>query len=195
MLFLASFCRHARHFQAQSRIRLSPLLYSRGNDTVLRIMSTISIFAIAFGIGVIDGLRSMTAPAVVTWAIYWRWFSVRHTALSFLDSNVAMYVFTALAIGELVADKLPKTPNRTAPIGLIARIIFGGLSGAAICVGAKESLVIGAILGAIGGVAGAFAGYQVRTRLVKALKVPDFVIALLEDAVAIGGGFFLASRL
>jgi uncharacterized membrane protein len=49
-------------------------------------------------------------------------------------------------------------------------------------------------LGAVGGVAGAYAGYEVRTRLVKALGVPDFVIAVLEDAVAIGGGLFLLSR-
>jgi len=57
-----------------------------------------------------------------------------------------------------------------------------------------QSLPAGGILGAIGGVAGAFAGYQVRTGLVRALRVPDFVIACLEDAVAIGGGLFLVSR-
>jgi uncharacterized membrane protein len=55
-------------------------------------------------------------------------------------------------------------------------------------------MVLGAVLGAVGGVAGAFAGYQARTRLVKALKVPDFVIALLGDAVAIGGGLLIVSR-
>jgi uncharacterized membrane protein len=43
-------------------------------------------------------------------------------------------------------------------------------------------------------VAGAFGGYEARTRLVRALKVPDWVIACLEDAVAIGAGLFIASR-
>jgi uncharacterized membrane protein len=57
-----------------------------------------------------------------------------------------------------------------------------------------QPLAIGAVLGAVGGIAGAFAGYEVRTRLVKALGVPDFVIAVLEDAVAIGGGLFMLSR-
>lgn len=57
-----------------------------------------------------------------------------------------------------------------------------------------QSIVLGAVLGVVGGVAGAFAGYDARTRLVKALKVPDLVIALLEDAVAIGGGLFIVSR-
>jgi len=41
---------------------------------------------------------------------------------------------------------------------------------------------VGAVLGAVGGVAGAFAGYEARTRLVKALKVPDLVIAPLHDS-------------
>jgi len=54
--------------------------------------------------------------------------------------------------------------------------------------------VLGPILGTAGAVAGAFGGYQVRTRLVKALKVPDFVIAILEDAVAICAALFLVSR-
>ena len=49
-------------------------------------------------------------------------------------------------------------------------------------------MAAGGILGAIGGVVGAFGGYQARTRLVRALRVPDFVIACLEDAVAIGVG-------
>jgi uncharacterized membrane protein len=55
-------------------------------------------------------------------------------------------------------------------------------------------MVTGGILGALGSIAGAVGGYQVRTRLVRALKVPDFIIACLEDAVAIGGGLFIASR-
>jgi hypothetical protein len=42
---------------------------------------------------------------------------------------------------------------------------------------------------------GAFGGYEVRKRLVRALKAPDFVIALLEDAVAIGGGLLIVAVL
>lgn len=43
--------------------------------------------------------------------------------------------------------------------------------------------------------AGTLGGYQARTRSVAALKVPDFVIALIEDAIAVGGAFFLVSLL
>jgi len=89
---------------------------------------------------------------------------------------------------------LPSTPSRTAPPGLIARILTGGLSAAVVAAAGGRDARIGAALGALGGVAGAFGGYQLRTGLVRALRVPDFVIAILEDIVAIGGGLFLVSR-
>ncbi len=94
----------------------------------------------------------------------------------------------------MIADKLPSTPSRTKPPGLIARIVLGGLSGAGVAVSGAQSIMLGAVLGVAGGIAGAFAGYEGRTRLVKALEVPDLVIALLEDAVAIAGGLLVVSR-
>ncbi len=111
-----------------------------------------------------------------------------------MSSVAAVAIFTVLACGELVADQLPSTPSRTKPPGLIVRFLLGGLSGAAVAISGGQSLALGAVLGAVGGIAGAFAGYEARTRSVKALKVPDLVIAVVEDAVAIGGGLFLVSR-
>lgn len=157
-------------------------------------MNTSTVLAIAFLIGVVAGLRSMTAPAVVSWAALWKWLDLQQSQLAFLGSTVAVCILTAGAVVELIVDKLPKTPRRTEALGLIARLVMGGLSGAAICAGAAQSVVLGAVLGAIGGLAGGFAGYKARTALVRALKLPDLVVALLEDAVAIAGGFFLVSR-
>ena len=97
-------------------------------------------------------------------------------------------------MGELVADQLPSTPSRTKPPGLIARIVLGGLAGASVAAAGLQAIALGAFLGAAGGIGGAFGGYQARTRLVRALKVPDFVIACLEDAVAIAGGLLIVSR-
>jgi uncharacterized membrane protein len=158
-------------------------------------MHSSQVLLFAFLIGVVAGLRSLTAPAVTCWAAHLHWLKIDHTPLSFMASPVAVGTFTLLACAELVADQLPSTPARTQPPGLIARLLTGGLSGAAVAISAGQSLALGGVLGAIGGIAGAFAGYQVRTRLVKALKVPDFVIAVLEDAVAIGGGLLLLWRL
>jgi uncharacterized membrane protein len=157
-------------------------------------MTPSQVLLLALLIGVVSGLRSLTAPAVVAWGAHRNWLNLHSTALSFMASTAAVVIFTLLALVELVADKLPSTPSRTKPVGLIARIVLGGLSGAGVAVSGAQSIVLGAVLGAVGGVAGAFAGYQVRTRLVKALEVPDLVVALLEDAVAIGGGLFIVSR-
>jgi uncharacterized membrane protein len=149
---------------------------------------------LAFGIGIIAGLRSLTAPAVVAWAAQRGWLNLHGTSLGFMGSTVAIAIFTILAIVELVTDQLPSTPPRTKALGLIARILLGGLSGTAIALAGGQSAAIGAFLGAAGGVAGAFAGYQVRTGLVRALNVPDFVIAVLEDLVAVAGGLFFVTR-
>ena len=157
-------------------------------------MSPSEAFFLAFLIGIIAGLRSLTAPAVVAWAAHKNWLPLQRTPLAFLGSTTALVIFIVLAIGELIADQLPSTPSRTKPPGLIARIVLGGLCGSAIAAAGGQSIVAGSLLGAIGGVAGAFGGYQVRTRLVRALRVPDFVIACLEDALAIGGGLCIVSR-
>jgi uncharacterized membrane protein len=152
------------------------------------------VLFLAFGIGIIAGLRSLTAPAVVAWGARRGWLDLHHTALSFLASGVAVAIFTILALIEFVADQLPSTPARTKPVGLVARILLGGLSGAAVALAGAQPAALGAILGATGGVVGAFAGYQARTRLVRALKVPDIVIAVVEDLVAIAGALLIVTR-
>lgn len=134
------------------------------------------------------------APTVVSWAAYWKWLDLHDSRLAFLASPIAAYILAAFAIVELVMDKLPKTPSRKSLLPLIARIVLGGFSGAALCTAASQSPFLGAVLGGLGAVTGTFAGYEVRTRLVRILKVPDFVVAVLEDAVAIGGGFLIVSR-
>ena len=152
-----------------------------------------SIYVLAFLIGVIAGLRALTAPAVVSWAARLGWLHVENTWLAFLGFAATPYIISVLAIGELIADKLPKTPSRKAPPGFIARIVTGGLSGAAL--GASGgSWIVGLIAGVIGAIAGTFGGYGFRTRLVKATGGKDLPIALLEDLIAIGGAFLIVSR-
>ncbi|MGA2810828.1 MAG: DUF4126 family protein [Candidatus Acidiferrum sp.] len=157
-------------------------------------MSPLLVLLLVFAIGVVCGLRSLTGPAVVAWAAHSGWLALHGTPLAFLASLPAVIIFTLLALGELVADKLPKTPSRTAPLGLGARLVLGGLCGAALALAGNQGLAAGAVLGALGGVLGALAGYQVRTRLVRVLHVPDFVVALAEDLVAIGCALLISSR-
>jgi len=148
---------------------------------------------LAFLIGFFAGLRSLTAPAATAWAAYLGWLRLERP-LALIGSLASVVIFTALAIVELVADKLPQTPSRTAPPGLIARLVTGGLAGACVAAGGGQGAVVGAVLGAAGAIAGCFGGYQARTRLVKALGVRDIYIALLEDLVAIVGSILVVSQ-
>jgi uncharacterized membrane protein len=111
-----------------------------------------------------------------------------------MGSTTAVVIFSLLAVFELVADVLPQTPKRTAPVPLVARILMGGLCGACICAASNQPLIVGAILGAVGGIIGAFAGYGIRRKLVTALNIKDIFIALLEDLITIGFACFLVSR-
>jgi uncharacterized membrane protein len=150
-------------------------------------------YLLAFLIGVIAGLRSMTAPAAVSWAARLGWLHVENTWLAFLGFAATPYLISVLAIGELIGDKLPNTPSRKSPVGFIGRILTGGLSGAAI--GATgASWTAGLIAGVIGAIAGTLGGYEFRVRLVKATGGRDLPIALLEDAIAIGGALLIVSR-
>ena len=149
------------------------------------------LFALALGVGFSSGLRTFTAPAVVCWAAHLGRINLHGSSLAFLGSTAALVVFTVLALSEYVFDLLPKAPNRTDPGSLIARIVSGGLCGASLYVSAGQAWAVGAFLGAIGAVIGAFAGFHARKKLVEALKVKDAMIAIPEDLVAIALAYLL----
>jgi uncharacterized membrane protein len=151
-------------------------------------------YLVAIGIGFVAGLRSLTAPAAVSWAAFLGWLNLQGSPLAFMGSGVAVAIFSLLAALEYVADLLPRTPNRTKPGPLIARIITGGLSGGCLAVSAGESLSMAVVLGGLGAVIGAFAGYEARRRLVSGLKVKDILVAIPEDLVAIVFAYLVVSQ-
>lgn len=152
-----------------------------------------STYVLAFLIGVIAGLRSMTAPAAVSWAARLGWLHLENTVLVSLGYAATPYILSVMAVGELINDKLPKTPSRKAPVPFIGRIVVGALCGAAL--GATSVGLIGGLLaGVLGAVAGTLGGYEFRARLVRAIGGKDLPIALLEDAIAIGGAVLIVSR-
>jgi len=147
----------------------------------------------AFLIGLFAGLRSLTPPAAVAWATHLGWFTLGRR-LSLVGSIPAVIILSLLAVGEFIVDKLPNAPNRTAPLGLIARIVTGGFTGACVSVGGGKSPLVGAGLGVLGGIVGCFGGFHARAWLVRSLRQPDFNIAMVEDLIAIGGSLFIVSR-
>ena len=148
----------------------------------------------AFGIGIVAGLRSMTALAAVSWAAHLHRLDLRDSRLALLGSAAAAYMTSALALGELIADKLPFVPNRTSPLPITFRMLSGAVCGAALCVSVNRLILAGTLLGGLGAVNGAFGGFHVRRLLVKHLKVPDMKVALAEDAFAIVAALFIVSR-
>jgi uncharacterized membrane protein len=142
----------------------------------------------AFLIGVVAGLRAMTPLAAVSWAARHGRPRLANPPLAFLGSTATPYITTLLAIGELVNDKLPKTPSRKAPPAFLTRIAVGAFCGAALARPAGQA-VIGGVAGAAGAVAGTLGGYEFRRCLVKASGGKDLPIALLEDAIAVTAAF------
>ncbi|HEX8816040.1 MAG TPA: DUF4126 family protein [Terriglobales bacterium] len=147
-----------------------------------------------FLLGAVDGLRSLTAPALVCWAAHFGWLHFAGSRLAFIDHPGTLVIFTLLAIVELVLDKLPNTPSRTAPVGLIARIVLGAASCIAVAFATGMPAVLAGVIGAAGAIAGAFGGYNIRHELVVKLRLPDTVVALAEDLTAITGGLLIVSR-
>src|SRR5262249_46494 len=124
---------------------------------------------------------------------YLGWIHLENTPLAFLGATITPYLFTVAAIGELINDKLPKTPSRKAPPAFIARIVMGSLSGAALGAPA-DNLIGGPIAGLVGAIGGTMGGYNFRVGLVNATGGKDLPIALLEDAIAVFGAILIVSR-
>src|SRR5215468_5162639 len=102
-----------------------------------------SVFVFALGIGFAAGLRSLTPPAVVAWAAHFGWLNLSQSPFAFMGSIVSVVIFSLLAVGELIADLLPQTGKRTAPVPLLARILMGGLCGACLSAASNQSLIVG----------------------------------------------------
>ncbi len=152
-----------------------------------------SVYLLALLIGIVAGLRAMTAPALVSWAAYLGWINLNGTWLAFLGNAWTHWILTLLALGELVTDQLPSTPSRRVPVQFGTRILTGGLSGAAIGAG-SGALVGGLLAGIAGAVIGTLGGSAFRARLAAAFG-SDRPAAIIEDLVAIGGALLIGVSL
>ncbi|HKG38467.1 MAG TPA: hypothetical protein VKB25_05710 [Conexibacter sp.] len=92
----------------------------------------------------------------------------------------ARFVPLAAAAGELVIDKLPQTPSRTSPPGLAGRL--GSSAGAGwLIAGAPGAAAASAAAGL-----SAFVGERTRAAIGRRTGLPDPLIAVVEDLLAIG---------
>lgn len=132
-------------------------------------------------LGLATGLRSLTPMAVLCWFAYLGYLPVDGTWASWTARVTSVAIFTALAVGEYVADKLPQTPNRITPGPLLARLVLGGLVGSIAATAMNGPGLEGVLLGVIGAALGAFAGFMIRRDIVEALGWLDWPVALAED--------------
>jgi uncharacterized membrane protein len=140
----------------------------------------------ALVLGVVAGLRAMTAPAAVSWGAWLGWVDLSPTWAAFLGSGWAVLLLSVLALVELVTDQLPTTPSRKVPMQFGARIVTGGFSGAALAA-LSGNWIAGLAAGVIGAVIGTLGGAALRGRMAAAFG-SDRPAALTEDALAIGLG-------
>ena len=141
----------------------------------------------AFVLGGVSGMRAALGPALVSHALSQQRPSDLGR-LNFMRSPKATAVLKVAAAGELVGDKLPMTPARTEPGPLAGRAMSGALCGAALNRSARQSTLLGAVVGALGAVAGAYAFYYLRRELTHKQGLPDVWVALAEDALALRAG-------
>lgn len=151
------------------------------------------VYFLALLIGIIAGLRAMTAPAAIAFAAHSGLLNLSGTWLAFLGYRWTPWIFLVLAIGELVTDQLPTTPSRKVPVQFGTRILMGAMTGGAIGV-AAGSLWVGAIVGAIGAIIGTLGGAAARGKMAAAFG-KDRPAALIEDTIAIAGAVLIVLAL
>jgi len=149
-----------------------------------------TMLALIIMLGLANGLRTLTPIAVLSWFAYTGRLQVEGTWAFWTANLASAIVFTLLALGEYVGDKLPQTPNRTAILPLAARIVFGGLVGATVTTSLHQAPLAGILLGSLSAIAGAFCGFHARRFLTTNGKLPDLPIALAEDAVTLALSLF-----
>lgn len=150
------------------------------------------IYAQIAGMGAISGLRSTVAPALVS-----HYLTEDHLerpvnqVLGPINSPTVATLLKALAAGELIADKLPFIPPRTALPSLLVRTASGAFVGAILSIAHNDHPAIGAAIGGASAALATYAGYFLRTRLTSTLPVPDALAGALEDTLVVGGGNLL----
>lgn len=136
----------------------------------------------SFLIGLPGGSRALTPLTVVSDAARRDALPADNGAPRWLASPFATAALALLAAGELFGDKMPSAPDRTVPAGLLARIVSGGISGAALA--PRRNARLGAVLGASAAVAAAFGAFALRRRSIE--RFGQTPTGLVEDALTLG---------
>lgn len=139
----------------------------------------------ALSLGIVAGLRSMMPFALLAWSKE-QAKAPSEDAVSDNPSKLALLT-SVTALGELIGDKLPTTPSRLETGPFVGRLAIGAIAGALLSQRYDQPILSGAVRGAVGAGLGTIAGYSVR-QLLSHTVIPDFLVATIEDGVALSLG-------
>ena len=150
------------------------------------IHSSLFLIVAALLLGAVCGMRTFVAPAVLAFALSRRPDLVAPVApVHWFTSSAVAVILAIAAIGELIGDKLPQTPNRTALAPFVARTISGGICGASIAQLGSLNLWLGVLCGSVGAAASTIGMFHARRSVVATTGIRDPYIAVVEDVIAI----------
>jgi uncharacterized membrane protein len=146
----------------------------------------------AVGFGTLAGMRTASAPAIASHILsHHHSKKLSKSPLGWLQSDKVAVGLKIFALAEFVGDKLPSAPNRTKPIGIIARCLSGSLAGAAIYKASGGNPYLGAVIGSVSALGSTFGSFFLRKNVSEKTKIFDPIIGAIEDALVIGAGIGL----
>jgi uncharacterized membrane protein len=151
------------------------------------------LYLLALLSGIVAGSRVFTALAAVSWAARLIPLNLDGSWFGWMGYAWTPWIFTALALVELVLDQLPSTPSRKVPVQFGSRLVSGALCGATLGA-AGGSWIAGLVAGLVGAVVGTYGGAEARARMASAFG-RDPPAAFIEDAGAIVLGLVLVLAL
>ncbi|MFD2786423.1 DUF4126 family protein [Hymenobacter rubripertinctus] len=144
------------------------------------------------GLGTLAGFRSMTAPALLSSNLLtYHPKALAGSPLRYLQKPWVAHGLKLLAAGEMVGDKLPQTPDRIEPAGLLGRAAAGALVGATLFKISHDKTLNGAVLGTLAAVAGTYLSFFLRKQATLESGLPGGLVGGLEDLLTLGSGLAL----
>lgn len=158
--------------------------------------SNLFFYGSALVLGAVAGMRSMMAPAVLALTLSRRPELAPHVAPARWFALAPIAIILGIgALGELVVDKLPRTPNRTALGPFAGRALLGAIAGAVIVQTGNANGWVGAALGVLGAIASTLGMFHARAYAGRATGLADPYIGVIEDILAIAIASTVAAML
>ncbi|WP_448699872.1 DUF4126 family protein [Mucilaginibacter sp. AW1-3] len=151
----------------------------------------------SLALGALSGMRSFTGLALTAYMLNRnpsRTLERSHLPFKHLQSPAVANTIAVLALGELIGDKLPFTPNRTNALPLTGRVVSGAFTSATLLKAKNGNAVTGLILGGACALAATFASFYLRKAVTGHGKLSNVAAGLIEDGLVLGAGALLVSK-